>query len=194
MTYYVLGTWANRVFGLGAATSLSPATAKGAFVVGWSGMRGIVTLAAAMALPEGFPDRDFMQLTAFVVVLGTLVIQGLTLRPLLALLRLPRDTVVEAELGLARAAALKAAITELEGDDTAAAERLKLEYGEALSQARSGGNPQDTPDNALRRRVVGASRRAIQALRSTGAIGDEAYRLIEAELDWLELSAGPRPR
>ena len=55
-------------------------------------MRGIVTLAAAMALPAAFPYRDFIQLTAFVVVLGTLVLQGLTLRPLLRLLRLPSDS------------------------------------------------------------------------------------------------------
>ena len=135
-----------------------------------------------------------MQLTAFVVVLGTLMVQGLTLRPLLALLRLPRDAVVEDELGLARAVALKAAIAELEGDETPAAQRLRLEYEGALSQARRGLNPQDTPDNALRRRVLAGSRRAIDQLRRTGAIGDEAYRRVEEELDWLELSAGPPPR
>jgi NhaP-type Na+/H+ or K+/H+ antiporter len=49
-------------------------------------MRGIVTLAAAFALPEGFPYRDLMLLTAFAVVLGSLVIQGLTLRPLISAL------------------------------------------------------------------------------------------------------------
>jgi NhaP-type Na+/H+ or K+/H+ antiporter len=58
--------------------------AKNGILIGWSGMRGIVTLAAAMALPPGFPYRDFIQLTAFAVVVGTLLIQGLTLRPLLA--------------------------------------------------------------------------------------------------------------
>jgi CPA1 family monovalent cation:H+ antiporter len=52
---------------------------KAALVVGWSGMRGIVTLAAALALPDGFPYRPFILLTAFTVVLGTLVLQGLTL-------------------------------------------------------------------------------------------------------------------
>jgi CPA1 family monovalent cation:H+ antiporter len=100
---------------------------------------------------------------------------------------------VESELGLARAAALKAAIVELDGDDTPAAERLKLQYREALSQAKRGSDPHDTPDNALRRRVVARSRRAIDDLRSRGAIGDEAYRLAEEELDWLELSAQARP-
>jgi len=123
------------------------------------------------------------------VVLGTLVIQGLTLRPLLLLLRLPRDTVVETEISQARKAALSAAITELEGDDTPAAKRLRLEYEEALKLARLGQDPHDSHDKALRRRLVNKSRRAILDLRSSGIIGDAAYRRVEEELDWLELSS-----
>ncbi|GMA15150.1 sodium:proton antiporter (plasmid) [Deinococcus metallilatus] len=174
-----------------AQPSTAPPTAKGGLVIGWSGMRGIVTLATALALPQGFPERDFIQLTAFVVVLGTLVIQGLTLRPLLLLLQLPRDTTVETETSLARGAALKAALKALEGDDSEAAQRLRLEYREDLGRVRSGGDPHDTPDNMLRQRVVGASRRAIADLRHTGKIGDDAYHRVEEELDWLELSARP---
>ena len=56
---------------------------KSSLLISWCGMRGIVTLAAAFALPVGFPYRDLILLTAFGVVLGTLVIQGLTLRPLI---------------------------------------------------------------------------------------------------------------
>ena len=191
MMYGTLAQWKNAVFGFGASTS--PPTTKGALLIAWSGMRGIVTLAAALALPADFPHRDFILLTAFVVVFGTLVIQGLTLRPLLLLLRLPRDRTVETELSLAREAALKAAITELESDDTPAARRLTLEYTQALDQARRGGDPHDTPDNALKRQMLGKSRRAIHDLRRTGVIGDEAYRRVEEELDWLELSARPTP-
>lgn len=168
----------------------SPApTIKGALVVGWSGMRGIVTLAAAMALPAGFPYRDFIQVAAFVVVLGTLVLQGLTLRPLLNLLRLPKDTLVDSELNLARMAAMKAALTALEKEDSAAAHRLRVEYGNALSEVRQGRDSRDTPDNALRQRAVSAARTAIEDLRATGTIGDDAYRRIEEELDWLDLSS-----
>jgi monovalent cation/hydrogen antiporter len=116
----------------------------------------------------------------------------LTLRPLLAVLRLPRDRTVEAELALAREAALEAALAELRDEDTPAAERLKSEYGEALDHARHNQDPHDTPDNALRRRAVRKSRHAILALRSTGIIGDDAYRRVEEELDWLELSARSR--
>lgn len=171
--------------------SIPPLSARGGLVIGWSGMRGIVTLAAALALPTGFPQRDFIQLTAFVVVLGTLVVQGLTLRPLLALLRLPRDRTVETELSLAREAALKAALSTLKGDDTPAARRLWLEFKGALSEAQHGRNPRERADNMLRRRMVPASRRAIADLRSSGAIGDDAYHIVEEELDWLELSSRP---
>ncbi|PKU24796.1 cation:proton antiporter [Telmatospirillum siberiense] len=192
MTYHVLVQWKNRVFGRHPARSAtSPPTTKGGLVIAWSGMRGIVTLAAAMALPEGFPYRDFIQLAAFVVVLGTLVIQGMTLRPLLVLLGLPKDTTVEAELGLARETALKAALTEIPKDHTPAARRLREEYGEAMSLAQLGRDPRDTPDNALRQRVVAVARDAVEDLRSTDAIGDDAYRRIEAELDWHELSSFP---
>ena len=173
------------------SSAAPPLTLKGGLVIGWSGMRGIVTLAAALALPEAFPGRDVIQLTAFVVVVGTLVIQGLTLRPLLVLLRLPKDNTVEEELSVARAAALKAAMKALDGDDTPAAERLRLEYREALSKARHGRDPRQSSDNLLRRRIVPASRIAIADLRRSGTIGDDAYRRVEEELDWLELSSGP---
>jgi CPA1 family monovalent cation:H+ antiporter len=99
---------------------------------------------------------------------------------------------VETEIGVAREAALKAAMAALAGDDTPAAQRLRLEYQEALRQVRRGSDPRERPDNALRQRVVPASRRAIDDLRDSGAIGDEAYRLVEEELDWLELSSRPR--
>jgi CPA1 family monovalent cation:H+ antiporter len=174
----------------GVKGSMPHPTIKDALAVGWSGMRGIVTLAAAMALPVGFPYHDFIQLTAFVVVLGTLVLQGLTLGPVLRLLRIPSDDVVERELAVARRAALRAAMSELADDATPAAERLRQEYADALGRARVGGNVRDTPDNLLRLKLVHASREAIASLRSGGAIGDVAYRRIEEELDWLELSAG----
>ncbi|WP_046869622.1 cation:proton antiporter [Microvirga massiliensis] len=192
MTYHAGLVLKTRLSG-GPSTDAAPSapSARAGLVVGWSGMRGIVTLAAALALPEGFPHRDFIQLTAFVVVLGTLVIQGLTLRSLLTVLRLPRDATIQTELSLARKAALKAAMNELEGDATPAAERLRLEYLEALGEARRGGDPRDSADNVLRRRLVAASREAIEDLRSSGAIGDDAFRRAEEELDRLELSIRP---
>jgi Na+/H+ antiporter len=93
------------------------ATLGSGLVISWCGMRGIVTLAAALALPDGpkgFPQRDFIVFAAFCVVLSTLVLQGLTLRPLLHALGLRDDGSVERELQVARAETARAALTALE--------------------------------------------------------------------------------
>ena len=66
--------------------------------------------------------------------------------------------------GLARWAALKAAIAALENDGTPAAQRLKLEYEAAPEHARRGQDPHETQDNALRRQVLTRSRRALDDL------------------------------
>lgn len=190
LTRHALIVWINAMFRRASKPASNPATAKESLVIGWSGMRGIVTLAAAMALPAGLPYRDFFLLTAFVVVLGTLVLQGITLRPLLAVLRLPRDDTVEKELQLARKTALKAALATVEGDTTPAAQNLRLDYEEALTHARRGRHPGERPGNLLRQGAVTAARAAVEELRSTEAIGDQAYHLLEEELDWLELSTG----
>ncbi|WP_407572804.1 cation:proton antiporter [Deinococcus altitudinis] len=130
-----------------SSPDMSSSAAKSGLVIGWSGMRGIVTLATALALPDGFPYRDFIQLTAYAVVLGTLVIQGLTLRPMLLWLNLPSDHTVETETNLAWSAALKAGMRTLEHHAVPAAQRLREEYRAALSITRSGGDLSDSPDN-----------------------------------------------
>jgi len=84
---------------------------RGAVVVGWCGMRGTVTLAAALALPTDFPFRDLILTTAFGVTLGTLVVQGLTLRPLLLRLGLEDDGSVDREIRMARVETLRAALS-----------------------------------------------------------------------------------
>jgi hypothetical protein len=99
-------------------------------------MRGIVTLAAAYALPEGFPYRDLILLTAFAVVLGSLVIQGLTLRPLISALKLRDENPVASEVARARAVAYRAALNEIDGDPSEEAEILRLEYARAAARGR----------------------------------------------------------
>src|SRR5205085_2067744 len=86
-------------------------TGAAAAVVGWCGMRGTVTLAAALALPTAFPFRDVILATAFGVTLGTLVLQGLTLRPLMLRLRLEDDGSVDREVRFARVETLHAALS-----------------------------------------------------------------------------------
>ena len=168
-------------------------TARGGLVVAWCGMRGIVTLAAAFALPEGFAYRDLILLTACSVVLGTLVIQGLTLRPLILALNLKDDNPVAIEVARARGVAYRAAHDEIDGDPSEEAELLRLEYRALLMQ--SDGNPDggvaaaELPADPLRRRAIAAARRAILSLRQTEEIGDDAFHQLEEELDRAELGA-----
>ncbi|HMM92856.1 cation:proton antiporter [Bradyrhizobium sp.] len=164
---------------------------KGGIVVSWCGMRGIVTLAAAFALPENFPYRDLMLLTAFTVVLGSLVVQGLTLRPLITALRLKDDDPVKAEVARARAVAYRAALNEVDGDPSEEAELLRLEYRALLLGAGDDGGVSsgELPADPLRRRAIRAARQSVIDLRESEEIGDDAFHLIEEELDWAEMSA-----
>jgi CPA1 family monovalent cation:H+ antiporter len=167
-------------------------TVKSGIVVSWCGMRGIVTLAAAFALPETFPYRDLILLTAFSVVLGSLVIQGLTLRPLILALRLKDENPVAGEVARARGVAYRAALGEIDGDRSEAAEILRLEYRALL---RAGNDPDagvasgELPADPLRRRAIGAARQSILELRQSEEIGDDAFHLLEEEFDRAELSA-----
>jgi len=163
----------------------------------WCGMRGIVTLAAALALPSGevpFPHRDVIVFSAFSVVLVTLVIQGLTLRPLMARLRLDHDDTVEREVSIARQATARAALKALDqhGTDSFASQTLRQEYEARL-------NPHGTPSKAghdrlaaLQRDAVAAQRAALTELRSCHIVGDTAFHVIEEEIDLLELAADAR--
>jgi len=163
--------------------------------VAWCGMRGVVTIALALALPGDFPRRDLVVLTAFCVVLGTLVIQGLTLRPLLSWFSLGDDDPVGIEIGRARAAAYRAARDSLADDDSPHAEALRREFEAGLREADDhdqGLAPSSLPADSLRRRAVEAARAVILDLRERDEIGDDAYFRLEEELDWAELSATPR--
>src|SRR5829696_7764339 len=123
------------------AVALDP---RSAAVVGWCGMRGTVTLAAALALPTDFPHRDLILTAAFGVTLGTLVLQGLSLRPLMLWLRLEDDGSVEREVRLARVEALRAALAAAvacPGAETAALVRhsYELQLRRAEEEAAGGG-------------------------------------------------------
>jgi len=178
-------------------------TARGAAVVGWCGMRGTVTLAAALALPTGigggvpFPYRDLILVTAFGVVLGTLVFQGLTLRPLLLRLRLEDDGTVDREVRFARVASLRAAMdAAAECPRAETAELVRHRYELQLRRAEEElGAPEETAadtdgqeaDAAVVRAATEAARRQLVALRADGTIGDAAFQRVEEELDWAEL-------
>ena len=175
-----------------------PTVASG-IVVSWAGMRGIVTLAAALALPtlgadgQPYPHRDLILLCAFAVVLGTLVIQGLTLAPLISILKLKAPDPVSSEIRQARAEALRAGLEAIDGDRSHEANLLREEFealiGQSVDRAKSA-DLDDLPGNDIRRSALAAARKRANELWHDGTIGDEAYRALETEFDWGELSAG----
>jgi len=182
-----------------AARSVSRPTVRGGIVVSWAGMRGIVTLAAAFAIPETlpggspFPYRDLILLCAFAVVLGTLVLQGLTIKPLIRRMRLTDDDPVGREVRLGRTQAYRALLDAIKDDDTVPAKLLRKEYG-AVVELNANLPPdtpvEDVPGGPLRRRALAVARQRAFELRRDDVIGDDAYRVLVQELDWAELSAG----
>jgi Na+/H+ antiporter len=168
---------------------------RGAILVSWSGMRGLVTLATAFALPLDFPGRDLIVLCAFCVVLGTLVIQGFTLRPLLYWLDFKDDGTIERELSAARVSIMQAALDSLDGDASPAAAALRDQYHAARTTAGDESAPQAaTAYDQLRLRAIKAQRQALHRLRAQRSIGDEVFHRLEEELDWSELDASPPGR
>jgi CPA1 family monovalent cation:H+ antiporter len=156
-------------------------------------MRGIVTLAAALALPAMFPFRDLIVLTAFSVVLGTLAIQGLTLGPLLRVLDLHDDDPVGREVIAARERALHAGLAGIAHDRSAAAEAVRQEFTAHLAPVDANDGKGDTGRSVHRdahRRALQAARQAVLDMRASEEIGDDAFHQMEEELDWIEMSDG----
>ena len=192
----------------------TPAPPAAVFVVGWAGMRGTVTLAAALSiplfLPDGspFPGRDIVIFLAFGVIATTLAVQGTTLEALIRALGIREDEDRPKEERLARMAAVEAglaALRDLEpsaatADQNAALGLVIAEYEQRLSVLTAEG---ETQKSARRRRHAGhryrlaalkAERRALDGLWRGGAIIDEVYRPLQQLLDHEEsLLAGTAP-
>jgi CPA1 family monovalent cation:H+ antiporter len=153
-------------------------------------MRSIVTLAAAIALPPSFPMRGLIVLTAFSVVLGTLLLQGLTLKMLLRALDLHDGDPVATELRAARERVLEAALSTLPAGSSAAIDLVRKDFKVRLTFG-DGHAPHAAPLTAYAdayRTAVRAARRTLLGLRDRGDIGDDAFHTLENELDWLEAS------
>jgi Na+/H+ antiporter len=172
-------------------------------MVAWVGMRGGLSLAAALALPFTltggilFPQRDLVIFFTFGVILVTLVGQGLSLGPIIRLLGLEQDGSLEREHAKAHLVAARAALSRL--DELATEEwapedalaQLRAHYAhklETLTAAMDGvgydrfdGHAPAEPQ--LRREVLAAERAAVIGLRDRGRIDDETLRLVERELD-----------
>ena len=172
-----------------------PASARVSTLVSWCGMRGVVTLAAALALPtalpngEPFPQRDLVILLAFGIVFVTLVGQGLTLPLLIRALRLQKDTSAETESELAREAMRRAAIQAV--NKLVAEQGLPAHEAVAVkrffnSRSRSGGGLSPDSEARLWLGAAAAQREALIKLWQNGEIGDDVLTRLEREIDLAE--------
>ena len=187
--------WADRRRAPRKPRSMLPSRTANGIVVAWCGMRGIVTLAAALALPtqvngSPFPFRDLVVVAAFSVVLGTLILQGLSLKAVLNAVHLKDDDPVGREVAMANSRALEAALATLvvHGDSGPAAavrEELQSSLAGPADAAREGGA---TALDRLRGRALSAARETVLAMRDRGDIGDDAFHIVEENLDHLEIS------
>jgi len=160
---------------------------KQGIVASWCGMRGMVTLAAALALPASFPQRDLVVLTALTVVLGTLVLQGITLGPLIRLLNFPRDATRDEEMLRARALLATAAMDALGDRDDDIAQAIRHELQADLSGSYMAGRDMGGID-ALRIDLIRTERETLRDMRREGIIGEEVFRALEQELDLREVT------
>ncbi|MCW2952856.1 MAG: Na+/H+ antiporter [Conexibacter sp.] len=172
-------------------------------LISWTGMRGAVSLAAALAIPftldsgAAFPGRELIVFLTLCVILVTLLVQGLTLPLLIPLLAIEEDGTSEREEARARMLAAQAAIERIDElqtedwvrDETADRARQLMDYRSRRFQSRY----RDGPDGAFEERSIGyqrlqreileAQRRAVIELRSEGRINDDVMHRIERDLD-----------
>jgi monovalent cation/hydrogen antiporter len=208
----------ERLFG---ASPSSGRSWRETSVMGWAGMRGAVSLAASLALPQSFPHRDLLVFLTFAVIVATLVGQGLTLPPLIRRLRLvtsdEQDTVLVAE---ARRRLTVIALSHLDdlarggGFPPEVVERLRLGYESQLGRIdrrlemmSSGQEDGDDPDRGptspsdagdgrqaeheLRRQVIAAERTELEHLLARRKITRQVADGVRAALDLDEITLRP---
>jgi monovalent cation/hydrogen antiporter len=166
-----------------------------AFIVSWCGMRGIVSLAAALALPPEIIYRDLIVFLTFVVILVTLVVQGLTLAAVIRQVKIGTDHSGRDEHRLARMSMGKAAIAAIErsaGEASAlpdVVERIRAEFADRMAVASPLAQMSDSSHaNARRMRLaaVRAEREELIRLWQEGEVSDEVLHHLEEELDYEE--------
>jgi monovalent cation/hydrogen antiporter len=187
MSFNAVIRWRDRRFGFNPPRPMLRPTVASGIVISWAGMRGIVSLAAALALPPGFPYRDLIVLAAFSVVLGTLIIHGLTLKPLLLAFELDDDDPVSREVRGARERALRAALASFSDEDSPVANAVREELTTHLAHERVAPDGHSEHEE-LHRRGLHAARKEVLTMRANREIGDDAFHQLEEELDWLEMS------
>jgi monovalent cation/hydrogen antiporter len=170
-------------------------------IVAWTGMRGVISLAAALALPfqasgGQFPDRDLIIFLTFCVILATLVVQGLSLPALIRALGLEDDRIGEKEETHGRIQVAEAALERLEElgaqdwvrEDTQERVRGLYAYRRNRFASRFDGDPDGVEERSadyqrLMVELLVAQRQRLISMRDEGSIGDEVMHRIEHDLD-----------
>lgn len=183
----------------------NPAPWQQTALIGWTGLRGADSLAGALAIPfvvangAPFPGRDLILLLTFYVIFGTLVLQGLTLSPLVHWLGIVDDHVTDKEERLARLKANEAAVArieELRSSKRARPEtidRLRSEYDDRIRQLSNETSPEEGVRRLYSRDFEDLARKALEterdtviALRNEESINDEVLRRIQHDIDLAE--------
>jgi len=169
-------------------------------VISWAGMRGVVSLAAALALPVDFPERSLVQVLTFAVIIATLVLQGLSLPLLIKALGVTAGDNGAEEERTARLFAAQAAVDRIgrlrrdAPDHLELLDQLLAQYEHRSSHIDpDDGTPRDEVEQELlehrrlRRAVIDAEREAVIRMRDRGELSDEVMRRLERDLDLEEL-------
>jgi monovalent cation/hydrogen antiporter len=177
-------------------------------VIAWAGMRGIISLAAALALPytlggNPFPERSQTIFFAFCVIIATLLFQGMTLAPLIQWLGVAETSKNRQQEARLRIRALEAGVARLREIESAKKTPMEWEIGGRIleeyqqrinllrgkvSEDGESEAKESRVDRHLQKEALAAERRTIQAMRRAGEIPDDIYRSIEYDLDLADLS------
>lgn len=195
-----VGWGAARVLGLAFAGEIGP---SGSFVLGWSGMRGAVSLAAALSLPLALPGppgtRELLIFVTFSVILVTLVGQGLTLPWVIGALGVARDEGTAHDDAHARMATTAAALARLEQlyeqwpghrellDNLRATYEHRTRHDDAHHSESAEAETEHIEHRKIRLELIETERAAAHEMRDRGAIGDQVLRRLERDLDLEEL-------
>lgn len=198
--WVIPGTYLPRWFSKTIRTTEQVPSKKLVAIVAWSGMRGVVSLAAALALPlfvEGakpFPNRNLIIFLTFSVIFATLVLQGLTLRPLIRFLGIKPDGSEFEQEQLARLKIASAIIEHIEENYSLSVtedvlNQLKTKYEIRIQRVRKDFEKQHLDEHQINQfhkiqeELLNLERKLVISLRKEGNISDEALRKIEYELD-----------
>ena len=182
-------------------TNKTPLGVKSATIVGWAGMRGVVTLAVALSLPDTMPGRDFMLFAAFAAIFATVLIQGSTLGMLIRWLNVqPTQGDAPMSLNQAEVAIAQAELHTVEKyaygpDGTLIHPRILEQYQRRLASMEVFAENKERLTGDLEAHfnlvlmAIASGRAELMRLRRTNKIDDETLHALERDLDLEELSA-----